>query len=368
LRVLARGTEFVWSGKIEHSGFLCDSFAGPNDDVRANQGAPNMTLQLGGLHHVSAITGDAPGNFDFYTRVMGMRLVKKTVNQDDVSAYHLFYADKTGRPGTDLTFFDFPGAVANQPGAGSIEAIAFSVIDRAVLDWWAARFDALGVTHSTIEIRAGRATLPFRDPEGQSLELVAVDGTNPAVLPGETWAGSPVPAAQQTRGLHAVRIAVARLERSETTLTDALGFRRAASYQLTTGETVQIFEVGPGGSGAEMHVVARNDGSFARPGAGGVHHVAFRTPNDAEHLAWQQRVTAAGLHATPQIDRFYFRALYFREPSGVLYEISTDGPGFATDESIDHLGESLALPPFLESKRAQIEAGLRPLDTTTAAR
>jgi len=326
-----------------------------------------MTLQLGGLHHVSAITGDAPGNFDFYTRVMGMRLVKKTVNQDDVSAYHLFYSDKTGRPGTDLTFFDFAGAVPNRPGAGSIEAIAFSVVDRAALDWWVDRFDALGVAHSPISMRAGRATLPFRDPEGQSLELVAVDDTDAADLPGETWFGSPVPEIYQTRGLHAVRIAVGRQKQSAHVLTEVLGFRRGDAYELETEESVQIFEVGPGGSGAEMHVVVRNDGSFARPGAGGVHHVAFRTPNDETHLEWQKRVTAAGLHATPQIDRFYFRALYFREPSGVLYEISTDGPGFATDEPVEHLGETLALPPFLEPNRARIEAGLRPLDTSLKA-
>ena len=324
----------------------------------------SMTLELGGLHHVSAITGDAPGNVDFYTRVMGMRLVKKTVNQDDVSAYHLFYADKTGRPGTDLTFFDFPGAVKNRPGAGSIEAIALSVIDRAALDWWVRRFDDLGVAHGQVVVRAGRATLPFRDPENQRLELVAADETDLADLPGETWEGSPVPERHQTRGLHAVRIAVGRRKQSETVLTDVLGFRPGPTYSFETGESVRIFEVGPGGSGAELHLVVRDDGSFARPGAGGVHHVAFRTPNDETHLEWRERVTAAGLHATPQIDRYYFRALYFREPSGVLYEISTDGPGFATDEPADRLGETLALPPFLEPDRARIEAGLRPLDTT----
>jgi glyoxalase family protein len=326
-----------------------------------------MTLELGGLHHVSAITGDAPGNYDFYTRVLGMRLVKKTVNQDDVSAYHLFYSDRTGRPGTDLTFFDFAGAVPNRPGAGSIETIAFSVVGRAALDWWMQRFDALGVAHDPIVERAGRATLPFRDPEGQRLELVAIEGAEAEKLPGEIWPDSPVPAEDQIRGLHAVRIAVGRQKQSEFVLTEVLGFRPKASYTLENGDQVQIFEVGPGGSGAEVHVVARNDGSFARPGAGGVHHVAFRTPNDATHLEWQKRVTAAGLHATPQIDRFYFRALYFREPSGVLFEISTDGPGFTTDEPVEHLGETLALPPFLEPDRARIEAGLRPLDTARHA-
>ena len=324
-----------------------------------------MTLQLGGLHHVSAITGNAPGNYDFYTRVLGLRLVKKTVNQDDVSAYHLFYSDEKGSPGLDVTFFDFPGAVKNRPGTGSIEAIALSVPNRASLDWWLKRFDELGVTHGPIEERAGRATLPFNDPEGQQLELVAVDGTDVSKLPGKGWSISPVPMEHQIRGMHAIRIAVPRLGPSERVLTDVLSFRHREDYTLNGADTVRIYEVGPGGSGAEMHVVVRDNAPFARPGAGGVHHVAFRTPNDEEHLQWQQRLAQAGLHVTPQIDRYYFRALYFREPGGVLYEISTDGPGFATDEPVERLGEQLALPPFLEPQRARIEAGLKPLDTTS---
>lgn len=326
-----------------------------------------MTLTLGGLHHVSAITGNAPGNFAFYTRVLGLRLIKKTVNQDDVSAYHLFYSDEAGSPGMDVTFFDFPNAVRNRPGTGSIEAIALSVPDRAALDWWVRRFDELGVAHDAIEERAGRATLPFADPEGQRLELVAADGVDPATLPGKGWSKSPVPMEHQIRGMHAVRIAVPRLTPSERVLTHVLGFRHREDYPLNGDETVRIYEVGPGGSGAEIHVVERGNAPFARSGAGGVHHVAFRTPNDAEHLAWQRRLADAGLHVTPQIDRFYFRALYFREPGGVLYEISTDGPGFTSDEPADQLGVHLALPPFLEPDRARIEAGLIPLDTSAAA-
>ena len=331
-----------------------------------------MALQLGGLHHVSAITGDAPGNVAFYTQVLGLRLVKKTVNQDDVSVYHLFYGDEVGHAGTEVTFFDFPGAVPNRPGTGEIEAITLSVPDRAALAWWVARFDDLGVAHGQIEERAGRATLPFADPEGQRLELVAAEGTDPGKLPGTPWSGSPVPAEHQIRGLHAIRIAVARIEPSEQALVQALGFRRAGEYALpaATGEAsvpVTIFEVGPGGSGAEIHVAVRAGDPRARNGAGGVHHVAFRTPTDEEHAAWQRRLAELGFGVTPQIDRFYFRSIYFREPGGILYEIATDGPGFATDEDPAHLGERLALPPFLEPHRARIEAGLQPIEVPTFA-
>jgi glyoxalase family protein len=333
-----------------------------------DQTAP--TTPLGGLHHVSAITGDAPGNVAFYTRTLGLRLVKKTVNQDDVSVYHLFYGDELGRAGTEVTFFDFPGAIPNRRGAGTIEAIALSVPDRAALSWWAERFANLGVSHGAIEERAGRATLPFEDPEGQSLELVAAE-RDPSELPGRPWAGSPVPAEHQIRGLHAIRIAVARPEASEQVLVQALGFQRAGDYALGgpigVSVPVTIFEVGPGGSGAEIHVAVRPTAPRGAPGAGGVHHVAFRTPNDAEHLAWQRHLTGLGLRPTPQIDRYYFRSIYFREPAGVLYEIATDGPGFATDEDAAHLGERLALPPFLEPHRARIEAGLQPLDTARVA-
>ncbi|HET8522987.1 MAG TPA: ring-cleaving dioxygenase [Thermomicrobiales bacterium] len=322
--------------------------------------------QLGGLHHVSAITGDAAGNVAFFTQVLGLRLVKKTVNQDDVSAYHLFYGDEFGRPGTEVTFFDFQNAITNRNGSGEIEALALSVPNRAALDWWEHRFDQFGVSHGAIEERAGRATLPFTDPEGQRFELVAVDDTDPDSLPGRVWEASPIPPEYQIRGLHAVRIAVRQLEPTERVLTDVMGFRRGGSYPLphrfATDEPVHIFEVGPGGSGAEVHVAVRPDQPRARGGAGGVHHVAFRTPNDEEHLNWQRHISNAGLNVTPQIDRFYFRSIYFREPGGVLYEIATDGPGFATDEDPAHLGEQLSLPPFLEPHRAQIEAGLRPID------
>ncbi len=322
-----------------------------------------MELILGGLHHVTAVTGHAAQNVAFYTQTLGLRLVKKTVNQDDVSAYHLFYGDEVGHPGTEVTFFDWPNAGPNRPGAGTIAAIALSVPDREALDWWTRRFDDLGVAHGPIEERAGRATLPFVDPEGQRLELVAVDGAASAT----PWARSPVPPDKQIRGLYAVRLTVRRRDSTVRTLTETLGFRQAAEYALASdgaGESrrVTIFQVGAGGPGTEVHLEERPDLPFGQVGIGGVHHVAFRAPNQEEHRAWRRRVGAAGLRVTEVIDRYYFESIYFREPGGVLFEIATDGPGFATDEDADHLGERLALPPFLEPYRAQIEAGLRPIE------
>jgi glyoxalase family protein len=316
-------------------------------------------MELGGLHHVTAVTADAPGNLDFYTRVLGLRLVKKTVNQDDVSAYHLFYGDETGSPGTEVTFFDWAGMGPNTPGAGGIVEIGLRVPNRAALDWWAKRFDELGVAHGAIEEIAGYPTLRFADPEGQRLALVA-GGSDAGVAP---WRQSPVPLEHQIRGLNHVMLAVDRLAPTERVLTDVLNFRRAGDYPSPDNPSLRtvVFDTGPGGPGAQVRVEERPDLPPARLGRGGVHHVAFRTPNDSEHRAWRDRVRAAGIGITDVIDRYYFKSLYFREPGRVLFEIATDGPGFATDEDAAHLGERLALPPFLEPRRAAIEAGLRPL-------
>jgi glyoxalase family protein len=268
-----------------------------------------------------------------------------------------------------VTFFAFPGAVADRPGSGTISTIALAVPTRAALDWWRERFQALDVDHGDITDRGGRPALPFTDFEGQRLELVAIEDADRGAIGGQPWDGSPIPPEHQIRGMYAIRTTVADLGPTAATLTTTLGFRRVpsgrGSYAIIEADgveaTAHVFEVGPGGAGAELHVIERPDLPLGRPGAGGVHHVAFRTPDDEEHAAWRERIAEAGYNVTPQIDRFYFRSIYFREPGHVLYEIATDGPGFATDEDADHLGETLALPPFLEPHRSRIEAGLKPI-------
>ena len=320
-------------------------------------------MQLGGLHHVAAVTANAASNVTFYTKVLGMRLVKKTVNQDDVSAYHLFYADGEGNAGTEVTFFDWPTTPPNRPGPGTIAAIGLRVADRAALDWWQTRFDDQGVSHEGIAKHGGQDMLPFTDPEGQHLVLVADEGNGSE--PGVPWADSPVPAEMQIRGLHHIRITVFELKPTEAVLTRVLGFRQAREYTSPDSPEHQtvVFETGPGGPGTEVHVDTRPDLPPGRLGFGGVHHLAFRTPTDDEHQQWQKHISSVGLAVTPVIDRYYFRSIYFREPNYILYEIATDGPGFAVDEDAAHLGENLVLPPFLESQREQIEAGLKPLPT-----
>ena len=321
-------------------------------------------MELGGLHHVTAVTADAPRNLDFYTNALGLRLVKKTVNQDDVSAYHLFYGDESGSPGTEVTFFDWAGMGPNRPGAGGIVEIGLRVPDPAALAWWTRRFAETGVAHGGIQDIAGHPTLLFTDPEGQRLALAA-GGSDTGFAP---WRQSPVPLQHQIRGLNHVTLAVDRFDPTANVLTDVLGFRQAGDYAATDNPALRtvVFETGPGGPGTEVRVEERPDLPPAQLGRGGVHHVAFRAPNDTEHRAWRDRVRAAGIGITDVIDRYYFKSLYFREPGRVLFEIATDGPGFATDEDAAHLGERLALPPFLEPHRAQIEAGLKPLATNVS--
>jgi glyoxalase family protein len=316
-------------------------------------------MQLQGLHHVTAITANASRNMAFYTQVLGMRLVKKTVNQDDVSAYHLFYADALGSPGTDLTFFDWPDVAPNQNGAGSIASVALRVEGQESLAWWAKRFTGAGVPHSGVIEEDGRRLLRFADPEGLGLELAVDNG-----LPGGTpWYQSPVPSTVGIRGLHAVTLITCLLQPLSDVLTQVLGFHPVSQRPHPTNpeRLLTVFAVGNGGPGAEVRVESGPDLPRGRQGSGGVHHVAFRTPNNEEQLVWKRRIAQAGLNVTPVIDRFYFKSIYFRIPEGILFEIATDGPGFTADEEAAHLGERLALPPFLEPHRASIEAHLHPL-------
>jgi len=316
-------------------------------------------MELGGIHHVTAVTGDAPGNVTFYTDTLGLRLVKKTVNQDDVSAYHLFYGDEIGHPGTEMTFFDWSGIGPHVPGAGTISSTAFRVPDHEALDWWDRRFRELGVAHEGIEERDGRATLRFTDPEGQRLELVHDEGDG---VPGGTpWEESPVPRQAFIRGLDSVELTLKSLTPTSTVLTDFMEFRQVGEYE-EGDQKVATYEVGPGGPGTRVRLLERPDLPIYRfVGSGGVHHVAFRTPDEEEHAAWRERLARAGVAVTPVIDRYYFKSICFLEPGGVLFEIATDGPGFATDEDPGHLGEKLSLPPFLEGRREEIEARLDPI-------
>jgi glyoxalase family protein len=321
-----------------------------------------MQMELGGLHHVTAVTTEASENVAFYTEVLGLRLVKKTVNQDDVSAYHLFYGDELGKPGTEVTFFDWPHLriAPNHAGAGEISATELRVAGRDALDYWAERLAKFGVAHGGIEGRDGRPLIALTDHEGQRLRLV--DDTGSGVEGGVPWEESPVPQEAGIRGLGGVELIVRELETTAWVLTEVLGFRVKGEYSQDGGR-VAVFEVGPGGPGAEVRVVEEPGAPPAHLGRGGVHHVAFRTPDDEEHAAWRERIRVAGLGVTPQIDRYYFRSIYFREPGGVLFEIATDGPGFTSDEDAAHLGERLSLPPFLEPHREEIEAGLQPIPT-----
>ncbi|WP_127753912.1 ring-cleaving dioxygenase [Devosia sp. 1566] len=315
-----------------------------------------MDLQLGGIHHLTAVTAQAAKNLQFYTQTLGMRLIKKTVNQDDTTAYHLFYGDGVASPGADLTFFDFDAA-REQRGNHTVSRTGLRVDSEDSLQWWKEHLQAQGVGTSAIKERNGHTSLDFEDFEGQRFRLV-LDPANKVV----PWAKSPVPAERQIIGLGPISLAVPRLDRTEVVLTQVMNMRKVRTYPARgrNGET-HVFEMGPGGPAAELHVVVDPSLLPARPGAGGVHHVAFRTPDQDTLRQWIAHVNSFGIRSSGEVERFYFTSLYFREPNGILFEIATDVPGFAADEPMETLGESLALPPFLESRRASIEAGLKPL-------
>ena len=316
-------------------------------------------MQLTGIHHLTAISAAIKENYRFYTQTLGMRLVKRSVNQDDVTSYHLFYADARGSPGTDLTFFDWP-APRERRGTSSIVRTCLRVNGEATLKWWVRRLDELKVPHGDIFERDGRLMLRFEDPEGQRLALVDDGGAGDASMP---WERSPVPKEHQIRGLGPIVISIPTLSPTDTLLTRVFNMRlvRECAHPDNPGTTVHVFETGAGGPHAELHVAVQPDLPVARQGAGGVHHVAFRTP-DANYDAWAARLNEHGVPNSGKVDRFWFRSLYVREPNGVLFEIATDGPGFAIDEEPAKLGETVVLPPFLEPHRQQILAGLKPID------
>lgn len=317
-------------------------------------------MQLNGLHHVTAVSARIADNVEFYTRVLGLRLVKKSVNQDDVSAYHLFYADKAGSPGTDMTFFDWPHVGPNIRGNDSIAGTAFRVASRQALDYWAARFDELSVAHDEITYFAGRELLPFEDPEGQQLYLVNDRG---AAFEGEIWQHPNIPNEHSLRGFYSIVLSVPSMDQLGMIFTEILNFEKVEHAQWIDQETNAVIYTTKqnGGAGAEVWLLEQPHIGRGRLGAGGTHHVAFRVRDFESQKKWHAHLTEAGLGVSGLIDRFWFRSIYFRVSNGILFEIATDGPGFAIDEAPENLGENLVLPPFLENRREEIEAGLTPI-------
>jgi glyoxalase family protein len=322
----------------------------------------DSTLQLTGVHHVSAISAHIGRTNDFYTRVLGLRPVIKTVNQDDPSMYHLFFGDGAGSPGSDMTVFDIRGAAREHRGTNSITRTNFRVSGEDTLAWWSARFDELGVPHGAITERGGRRVLDFEDSERTPLALVD-DGGAGAAFP---WIDGPVPATRQIRGLGYTELTVPLLAPTEAFLITGLGLRPDRTYPVADAPTytVHVYAIGAGGAHAEVHVVVRDDLPRVRPGAGGVHHVALRVPEGQSMEEWVARLDAAGYRNSGIVDRHYFTSAYVREPNHVLFELATDGPGFEVDGPLD--AERLSLPPFLEPRRAEIESRLRPLTINDA--
>jgi glyoxalase family protein len=300
-------------------------------------------MQLEGIHHVTAITAEAQPNVDFYAGVLGLRMVKKTVNQDNPSVYHLFYADEKGDPGSDLTFFEYPGIEQGRAGDGMVHRVVWRVGSTDALEFWARRLGEHDV--DTKEVDGDR--LQFADPEGLEHELLIPDVADEPL----TAEHPEIPAEHALQGFDGACAYASDPDASRSLLEETMGFeRRADMLWESRGESR--------GSMYTYHEPPEQPGI---QGAGSVHHVAWASPAE-EHEAWRDRVVAAGMHATPVIDRFYFQSIYFREPSGVLFEIATlGGQGFAIDEPIEHLGEKLSLPPFIEHLRPEIEANVRPI-------
>jgi glyoxalase family protein len=310
-----------------------------------------MTTTVHGIHHVTAISGDAQENLDFYAGVLGLRLVKRSVNQDAPDTYHLFYADADGTPGTDLTFFPWPRMAPARRGVGLSVEVTFS-ISPASITYWQERLDSYRVHVDALEMRFGETVLPFADPHEMRLALVATA----TPIATTAWDQSQVPVEHQLRGMHSVRLWEGQLAPTAEFLTGKLGFTAMGSE-----DGWHRFGVDGGGAGKLVDVKELPGERRGAWGTGGIHHVAWRVADTPEEMAVRAAVAAAGLQPTQQIDRFWFKSVYFREPGGVLFELATDGPGFDRDEDPAHLGEQLILPPWLEQQRREIEAALPPL-------
>ncbi|MGE7623009.1 ring-cleaving dioxygenase [Viridibacillus sp. NPDC096237] len=317
---------------------------------------------LKGIHHVTAITSSAEKNYEFFTYVLGMRLVKKTVNQDDIQTYHLFFADDKGSAGTDMTFFDFPGIPKGVHGTNEISKTSFRVPSDAALDYWVKRFDRLEVAHTGISKQFGKKALSFVDFDDQRYQLIS-DENNIGVASGTPWQDGPIPLEHAITGLGPIFIRIANFDYFKEMLEKALAFK-----EITQEGSFHLFEVGEGGNGAQVVVEHNATLPQAQQGFGSVHHTAFRVEDRSVLEEWIHRMEGFGFNTSGYVNRHFFESLYVRVAQGILFEFATDGPGFMGDERYETLGEKLSLPPFLEPKREQIEKLVRPIDTVRSTK
>ncbi len=321
-----------------------------------------MVNELKGIHHVTAITSSAEKNYEFFTYVLGMRLVKKTVNQDDIQTYHLFFADDKGSAGTDMTFFDFPGIPKGSHGTNEIFKTSFRVPDDAALDYWVKRFDRLEVKHTGIKEQFGKKTLSFVDFDDQQYQLIS-DEHNEGVASGTPWQNGPVPLEHAITGLGPIFVRIANLDYFKEVLEKVLQFKEVASEGA-----FHLFEVGEGGNGAQVVVEYNPVLPNAIQGFGTVHHAAFRVEDRNVLEEWIKRMGDFGFQTSGYVNRHFFESLYARVAPQILFEFATDGPGFMGDEPYETLGEKLSLPPFLEPQREEIEKMVRPIDTVRSTK
>lgn len=321
-----------------------------------------MMNHLKGIHHVTAITSSAEKNYEFFTYVLGMRLVKKTVNQDDIQTYHLFFADDKGSAGTDMTFFDFPGIPKGVHGTNEISKTSFRVPSDESLDYWVKRFDRLEVKHTGIKEQFGQKTLSFIDFDEQQYQLIS-DEFNTGVESGTPWQKGPIPLEYAITGLGPIFVRIANFAYFKEMMEKVLLFKETAKEGA-----FHLFEVGEGGNGASVIVEHNTILPEARQGFGTVHHAAFRVENRSVLEEWIERLSGFGFHTSGYVNRHFFESLYARVAPQILFEFATDGPGFMGDEPYETLGEKLSLPPFLEPKRAAIEKLVRPIDTVRSTK
>lgn len=318
--------------------------------------------QLKGVHHVTAITSSAEKNYGFFTHTLGMRLVKKTVNQDDIQTYHLFFADDTGSPGTDMTFFDFPGISKGRHGTNEIAKTSFRVSSDAAIDYWVKRFDRLGVKHNGINTQFGKKTISFVDFDDQQYQLIS-DEQNRGIKSGTPWQKGPVPLEYAITGLGPVFIRVSDLKQFTQVLDQVLMMRESDA-----DGAFHLFEMGEGGNGASVIVEHDDKSGYSMQGFGSVHHAAFRVEDKAALDEWDERMSRFGFATSGFVNRYFFGSLYVRVAPQILFEFATEGPGFMGDEPYETLGEKLSLPPFLEPQRETIEQLVRPINTVRSDR